>query len=94
MTAKRKDTRSVWTDPDDAPEWTDEMFDRAARYEGGRLVEPAKGTLTRRGRPPLANPKKQVTLRLDQDVLERLRASGAGWQSRVNAILRKAVYRS
>lgn len=44
-----------------------------------------------RGRPPLANPKKQVTLRLDAEVIERLRASGPGWQSRVNDALKKVV---
>lgn len=41
-----------------------------------------------RGRPTLEKPKKQVTLRLDADLLETLRASGKGWQSRVNEILR------
>ncbi|KFL30449.1 hypothetical protein JP75_14785 [Devosia riboflavina] len=44
-----------------------------------------------RGRPPLESPKQQVTLRLDADVLERLRASGKGWQGRVNDVLKKAV---
>jgi len=78
-------------DPDDAPEWTDEMFERAAIYKGGKVVRPATGTVTKRGRPKLANPKRQVTLRLDSDVLEGLRETGPGWQSRVNDILRKAV---
>ena len=80
-----------WVDPDDAPEWTDEMFERAAIYKGGKVVRPATGTVTKRGRPKLANPKRQVTLRLDSDVLEGLRETGPGWQSRVNDILRKAV---
>lgn len=44
-----------------------------------------------RGRPPLERPKKQVTLRIDADVLERLRASGKGWQGRVNEVLKKTV---
>lgn len=44
-----------------------------------------------RGRPPLESPKQQVTLRIDADVLERLRASGKGWQGRVNDVLKKAV---
>ncbi len=35
--------------------------------------------------------KAQVTLRLDHDVLEALRASGPGWQTRANAALRKLV---
>jgi uncharacterized protein (DUF4415 family) len=44
-----------------------------------------------RGRPPKESPKMQVTLRLDADVLERLRSSGKGWQGRVNDVLKKAV---
>ncbi len=51
--------------------------------------------LTKRGPgergPQVAPVKQQVTLRLDQDVLETFRASGAGWQGRINAALRKAV---
>ena len=34
--------------------------------------------------------KKQVTLRLDEDILARFRATGRGWQSRINAALRVA----
>ena len=34
--------------------------------------------------------KQQVTLRLDRDVVERFRATGAGWQRRINEALRKA----
>jgi uncharacterized protein (DUF4415 family) len=43
------------------------------------------------GRPRIASPKAHVTMRLDADVLEALRASGQGWQTRVNALLRDAV---
>ena len=44
-------------------------------------------------RPPAALPgaKEQITLRLDQDVLDRFRDSGPGWQDRLNAVLRKAT---
>lgn len=41
------------------------------------------------GRPPIPNPKRMVSLRLDQDVVDGLRATGPGWQSRVNAMLRE-----
>jgi uncharacterized protein (DUF4415 family) len=91
MSGNVKDTSDDWVDPDDAPEWTDEVFDRAAFYRGGKLVRPATGTLTKPGRPKLANPKRQVTLRLDGDLLDRLREGGPGWQSRINEILRAAV---
>ena len=35
--------------------------------------------------------REQVTLRIDQDVLEHFREGGAGWQDRINAALRKAA---
>jgi uncharacterized protein (DUF4415 family) len=41
------------------------------------------------GRPPKAAPKVAVKLRLDPDLLEVLRATGPGWQTRANRILRE-----
>ena len=38
----------------------------------------------------MANPKQAVKLRLDADLLAHFRASGPGWQARINATLRKA----
>jgi len=45
----------------------------------------------KRGRPFAADPKLPVTLRLDSDVVHHFRASGKGWQTRINEILRKEV---
>jgi len=39
--------------------------------------------------PQKAPTKQQVTLRLDRDVVERFRATGPGWQSRINEALRR-----
>ena len=36
-------------------------------------------------------PKLPVTLRLDSDVVRHFRATGKGWQTRINDILRKAA---
>jgi uncharacterized protein (DUF4415 family) len=47
-----------------------------------------------RGRPLGSGNKMQVTLRLDIDVVEKLKAEGAGWQTRANAVLRRSVMRS
>ncbi|MCL4778621.1 MAG: BrnA antitoxin family protein [Gammaproteobacteria bacterium] len=56
----------------DAPEWTPEMFGRA---------------IARKGLKPV--PKKALlSLRIDADVIEWFRAQGAGYQSRMNALLR------
>lgn len=49
----------------------------------------ARAKVVRRGRPRLANPKQQVTLRLSAEVLAHYRAQGPGWQARIDADLRK-----
>ena len=82
MTASKHTTESNWVDPDDAPEWTQDMFDRAEIRIGDKVI--------RRGRPP-GSTKRLVSLRLDQAVLDAFRASGPGWQSRINQALRKAA---
>jgi len=91
MTKKSKDIVEPWLEPEDLAEWTEDQFRRAARYKKGELVRPADGTLTRPGRPKLKDPKQQVTLRLDKIVLEKFRATGAGWQTRINEELRKSL---
>ena len=92
MSENTKPASEPWNDPDDDyVEWTEEMFRAAAVYKGGELIRPATGTLKSIGRPPSENPKKQVTLRLDPEVIEKFRATGRGWQSRINAELRKAL---
>jgi uncharacterized protein (DUF4415 family) len=83
MNVKKTDTKSIWTDPDDAPELTDEWFRSAEQNENGVPV--------RRGRPKLAKPKQQLNLRIDADVIDRFKSDGPGWQSRINEALRKAV---
>lgn len=44
-----------------------------------------------RGRPKAERSKVPVKIRLDPDVVDRLKADGPGWQTRANAALRKAV---
>jgi len=81
--------RGIAEDPDN-PEWTEEDF-KDARPFAEVFPELAESIRRSRGRPTLENPKKQVTLRLDSEVVARFRADGRGWQSRINDILRKAV---
>jgi uncharacterized protein (DUF4415 family) len=54
---------------EDLPELTDEMF--------------ARGVVNRGGRPRAANPKKLISIRLTEDVIQRWRATGPGWQTRM-----------
>lgn len=89
-------------DPDDAPEWPDEVWDRAEFAIGDKVIRPATGTFTRawtpdeirarRGRPPLGEAAKvQQSLRLSREVLEHFRATGPGWQARIDDVLRRHV---
>jgi uncharacterized protein (DUF4415 family) len=84
MSANKQDTKGALVDPDDAPELSDEWFDCADVHDNGVLIR--RG----RGRPRVAKPKQQITLRLDADIIERFRATGPGWQARINEALRKA----
>jgi uncharacterized protein (DUF4415 family) len=43
----------------------------------------ARGKVNKGGRPKSANPKRLITLRLTEDVIDRWRATGPGWQTRM-----------
>lgn len=68
------------------PELTDDDFARGVWHRGGKPLSHGP-----RGRPKSRNPKRPVSLRLDPDVLAHFRRNGRGWQSRINAVLRKAA---
>lgn len=72
------------------PELDDDFFARArpaAEIMGEAFMERAR----RPGRPKSSAPKIEVKIRLDANVVEHLRETGKGWQTRVNAELAKAV---
>lgn len=73
----------------DNPEWTASEFRKArpARLAAPHLVADYE---RRRGRPA-GRKKAVISLSIDQDVLKALRASGTGWQTRINALLKAAV---
>jgi uncharacterized protein (DUF4415 family) len=92
MSAKAKKTKADSASKPDrgTPEWTESDFAKAKRV--WEIPELAHLSNRKRGeRGPQKTPtKQQVTLRLDRDVIERFRATGEGWQSRINDALRKA----
>ena len=67
-------TAAALSDPDAVP-FTDEEWSR---------VRP----LARVGRPLAAVTKERITIRLSREVVEQFRASGDGWQTRVDAALK------
>jgi uncharacterized protein (DUF4415 family) len=44
-----------------------------------------------RGRPKMANKKKLVSIRYSPEVIDYFRASGSGWQARMDAVLKEYV---
>jgi len=86
------DTPPVTFD-DDNPEWTDADFKRARPIADFPVLAAAFPNGSKpRGRPKgsTTSDKSLVSLRIDNDVLERFRATGPGWQSRINEALRSA----
>jgi uncharacterized protein (DUF4415 family) len=43
----------------------------------------ARGKVNKGGRPRSANPRKLISIRLPEDVIQRWRATGPGWQTRM-----------
>ena len=65
----------------------------------GEALPPHLAGLLPRRKPGQRGPQKkptkdQITLRLDHDVLEHFKATGPGWQSRINSVLRDATKRT
>ena len=52
---------------------------------------PALRSATSADGPRSADPKVPISIRLDRAVVEKFRATGPGWQSRINEVLRKAT---
>jgi uncharacterized protein (DUF4415 family) len=86
--------RKLSTKPDrDNPVWSEEDFRRAKPAADVLPAALAAALPRKRGqRGPQREPAKQlISLRIDRDVVERFRATGGGWQTRVNEVLRQAA---
>ena len=78
------------SDPD-APPLNDARLARMRPMHEAQPELLAKLIRRKRGRPPVDGPKRQVTLRLDQEVIDHFRSGGPGWQTRINDHLRRAL---
>ncbi|MET0267864.1 MAG: BrnA antitoxin family protein [Duganella sp.] len=92
MNAKPKTFPETWVDPDDAPELTDDFFENAVWSIGDRGVSRSEAqaeAALRRGRPLGSGTKVSTTIRFDAEVLAGFKATGRGWQTRMNDVLRE-----
>jgi uncharacterized protein (DUF4415 family) len=80
----------IGPDPEIERPWTEEDFARAKRTP---MVLPEAIAAIRRARGPTRT-KEAISIRLDMDLVEKLRATGPGWQSRVNDALREWLEKS
>ena len=85
MTGNKNGLQSKLDPADDAPELTEEWFDHADLYRGGVLI--------RRGRPLGSGSRELVSLRIDKDALAIFKATGPGWQGRINDTLKRSAKR-
>lgn len=74
---------------EDNPELTAEDFARARPFSEV-FPEPYKAW-KKLGRPPVASPKVHIGFRLAADVVDGIRATGRGYNARVETILREAI---
>ena len=81
--AGKGSTIALKADPNDPEDFdvTVEALEQALAERAERLR--ARGL-------QVAPTKRQVTLRLDADILAKFRATGRGWQTRINDALRAA----
>ena len=88
------DKRKPYTDEDmrevlDNPEWTEEDFANARPFTEV-FPDLAESIKRSRGRPALESPRQQISIRLDPEVITKFKATGKGWQSRINEVLKQA----
>lgn len=81
-------TKEDW-DETDSPEATDEELAQAKPFAEA-FPELAESIRRARGRPPVETPRRQISIRLDPDVIDKFKATGKGWQSRINDVLKQA----
>jgi uncharacterized protein (DUF4415 family) len=80
--------RQIAADPD-APEATDEQIAQARPF-AEVFPDLADSIRRSRGRPKVEKPLQHVSLRLDPDVVAKFKATGKGWQGRINDVLKAA----
>ena len=86
-----KKLESPPADFDENPEWSDADFARAKPFKEGFPERHAAWKQNRGGRPPVEQPKVHTGFRLAANVVVGVRATGKGYNARVEKVLREAL---
>lgn len=92
MNVRSPNSSETWVDPDDAPELTDDFFESGIWRVGDQIVSRHEALVEvgkRRGRPAGSGTKVSTTIRFDAEVLAAFKATGDGWQTRMNDVLKE-----
>ena len=89
---RQKTAPAVRVDLDDVPEMRKEDFRTAVRLRNV-MPEVVEAMKRGRGRPKAEHPKERVSLRLEPGIIEAYRATGTGWQRRIERTLQAGVQR-
>src|SRR5260363_174096 len=87
MNESKKNTRTEWIDPDDAPELTDDFFEEADEYYGNTLIRRGRASAQKRA------VKKRISVHLSADVIGRFCAAGWDWEALINSAVSTALKR-
>ncbi|MGE3875495.1 MAG: BrnA antitoxin family protein [Parvibaculaceae bacterium] len=82
-------TRKDWDEVSNNPKWTKSSIEASVPFSD-TLPHLASAIKRSRGRPALQSPRQQISIRLDPDVIEKFKATGPKWQSRINDVLKRA----
>ncbi|MCK6417238.1 MAG: BrnA antitoxin family protein [Giesbergeria sp.] len=93
MNVKSQNSPKLWVDPDDAPELTQDFFEQGDWKIGEQPVSAQEGAAAlrgalSRGRPKAQGTKQALTVSYDAEVIDAFKATGTGWQTRMNDALK------
>lgn len=93
MSVKLQDSPKPWVDPDDAPELTPDFFEQGEWQIGAQPVSPQAGAAALRealaqGSAQAPSAQQALTVRFDAEVVAAFKATGQGWQARMNDALK------
>ena len=95
MKENAKPSINKWVDPEDAPEITAELLQTGEKKIADQKISDGEFRQAvnkiRVGRPKLEQPKLLVSIRYDHEIIEYFKATGKGWQTRINEVLSEYV---